>query len=201
VDAARRPDASVVQPNPDARKHIARVLRKEDVDQQQIEAILSQYDRAPENERRELHSGLAAVKWRVDKVEPALDGPLLSVRVLVKIGYEFVACHLGATIYEESKQLAALRANLSQSCADRSVFSIERLTTRKYAPVHFLGLNGTSPHVVVTICLFGWLLFRVHFLQIGIRPPYYRYVCHLDTGEEYCELLNESATCDQRTTG
>ena len=71
-------------------------------------------------------------------------------------------------------------------------YSIEYLTTRKYAPIHDLALAGREPHTVVTILLFGWLLFRVHLRRIAIAPPYFKYTHCLDTKEEACKQLGET---------
>jgi len=193
VNAGRKQDGSIIQPTPDGRDHVSKVLQKRGVDQEDRETILQQFDQAPENQRIELAPGLAAIKWRIDTIEPALGGPRLPERVLLKIAYEFVACHLGAKVYEQSAQLTDIRRALFEQSADTHIYSVEYLTTRKYAPIHRIALAGMSPHVVVTICLFGWLLFRVHFQRIAIPPPNYRYSCNLDNGEEFFEVLNEGS--------
>ena len=201
VDAFQKEDGSVVQPAPKGREHIWKVLRKSNVAGERVDAILKQFDQGPENCLLELTPRLAAIKWRVDKVEPALDGSLLSERALLKIAYEFAACHLAEKAYDTSEQLAAIRRAVFEPSSDRQVFSIQYLTTRKYAPVHGLALAGMTPHVVVTICLFGWLLFRVHLHQIAIGSPHFKYTCYLETGEEGCEVLEDKRASDHETTG
>ena len=191
VNSFRKEDGSVIQPIPDGREHLSKVLRKEGRTEKEVEAVLERFDAASENCLVSLGAGLAAVKWRIDELDPALDGPSLSEQALLKIAYEFLACHLGEKAYDESQQLAALRAAVLSPASTLDVFSIEYLTSRRYAPVHGLALAGRSPHVVVTICLFGWLRFRVHMLRIAIAPPYFRYTCLLDTGEELCELIED----------
>lgn len=114
-------------------------------------------------------------------------GPSLSEQALLKIAYEFAALHMADKAYDECAQLAALRAAVFSPARGAEAFSIEYLHTPEYLPVHGLSLDGQSPAAVVTICLFGWLLFRVHLRRIAIAPPYFKYTLLLDTGEELIE--------------
>lgn len=189
VDSLQKEDGSVIQPTPDARKHIAKVLRREGGGDEEVTVVLTRFDAGPENRLFQLAPGLAAIKWRIDRIEPALDGPSLSEQTLLKIAYEFAACHLAEKAYDQSHQLATLRGAVFSPSSAFGAFSIDYLTTRRYAAVHQLALTGQTPHVVVTICLFGWLLFRVHLRKIAIAPPHFKYTCLLDTGEEVCEVL------------
>jgi hypothetical protein len=192
VDSSRQEDGSIIQPTPDARKHIEKVLRKEGRSDD-VAAVLQRFDAGAENCLLPLAPGLAAYKWRIDEIAPAFDGRSLSEQVLLKIAYEFAACHLADKAYEESPPLVALRSALlsPESPLDPDAVSIDYLTTRTYAPVHGLALHGQTPHVVVSICLFGWLLFRVHLRRIAIGPPHFKYTCYLDTGTEDCEILQD----------
>ncbi len=193
VDSFQKRDGSVIQPTPDGREHIGKFLRKDGRSEEEVAAVLRGFDAGPENQLLQAAPGLAAIKWRIDSVEPALDGPSLSERALLKIAYEFAVCHLAEKAYDESQQLTALRDAIFSHSSESGAFSIEYLTTREYAPVHGLALAGQTPHAVVTICLFGSLLFRVHLCRIAIAPPYFRYTSLLDTGEEVCEVLEDKS--------
>jgi hypothetical protein len=194
VDSVRSQDGSIIQPTPDARAHIERALWKKNFDERRSEEVVRQFDESPENERLELAPGLAAIKWQINAVEPTLVGPFLSHRVLVKIAFEFTACHLGSKAYVESEQLAAIRGSVFDPSPNLEVYSVEELKTQRYAPVHRLKMAGMTPHVVVTIWLFGWLAYRVHLRQIAIPPPHFGYTCSLETGDEQCEILDEEAS-------
>jgi hypothetical protein len=191
VDSNQGQDGSIVQPIPDGRKHIERVLRKQGSPDDAVVAALEQFDSAPDNQLVTLADGLAAIRRRVENVTPALGGPFLPDQVLLKIAYEFAACHMADKAQDSSPQLAALRSAVWLPARAAGVFSIEHLTTRRYAPVHHLSLAGQTPHAVVTICLFGWLLFRVHLRQVAIPPPHFRYTHCLATGDEDCEQVEE----------
>lgn len=200
VDSRRNADGSLIQPTPDARDSIARLLTKRGLSAENIQAALARFDSSPLNQMVQLAPGLATVKWRIDRIEPALDGPALSEPALLKMAYEFFACHMGEAVYHESPQLAALRAGVFASTLDAEHLAVEYLTTREYSPLHTLSLEG-RPHVVVTIRIFGWILFRVHFRRIGLAAPTFRYACLLDTGDEVCEVVPSSNAGGSDETG
>lgn len=194
VDTFRAPDGSLIQPTDKARKHIETVLRKRGIDQTHLATLLRRFDEAPVDTRVDLSLGLEAIKREGSTLKAVLGGPLLSPQVLLKIAYEFLACHLGEGIYDtHSLQLAQIRDAVAGWVADAGAWSIERLTSGQYSPVHGLALTG-SPHVVVRICLFDWLQFRVHFDRIALGSPCFAYVCMLDSGEETCEVLEGSSS-------
>ena len=167
------------------------VRRQSSVD---VDAALKRFDEAPDNQRVELAPGLAAIKWGIDRIEPAYDGPLFSEVALLKIAYEFLACHLGDRIFDESAAFTDIRRILTGAMEPRAdVFSVEPLTTREYAPLHGIALVDGGPPAVVKVYLFGWLVFRVTLHRITVGPPHYRYICLLDAGEEACEP-NERVT-------
>jgi hypothetical protein len=191
VDSVRSEDGSIIQPTPEGRAHIEKTLRKQNLEQNQIQAILRRFDQAPDGERLDLAPGLATIKRRLNTVKPALDGPLCSHGVLLKIAFEFLVCHLGAGAYAESEELAGIRRTLFKSDVDTKVYSVEELTTRRYAPLHRLALAGAAPHAIVTICLFGWVVYRVHLLQIAVASIDSTYTCLLDAGEEQFDVLDQ----------
>jgi hypothetical protein len=187
IRAATQDDGSVVQPTPDARMHLRRILAKRGVDEEEIERRLAQFDEAPDNTLVDLGVNVQAVRWDIDEIYHVLEGPFLSPAVLAKIAYEFLACHAGDLVLKESPQLAALRGAVRGGSAE--AIEIERLQTSKYQPLHGLAMGHDDDHAVLTICLFGWLVFRVHLRQIALAPPHFIYTCKLDTGEEYCAEL------------
>lgn len=189
VNAAPSQNGSIIQPTQDARTHIERTLRKEGLDETQIEAVVKKFDDGPEDERIELAPGLAATKGQINGVEPALVGPFLSHRLLLKIALEFTACHLGARAYDG--QLTATKMALLERSPETAIYTIEELTSRRYQPLHCLALTGMTPHATVIISLLGWSVYRVHLRQIAVPSTNSRYTCYLTTGHEDFEILNE----------
>lgn len=187
IRAATQDDGSVVQPTPDARKHLRRILAKRGVDEDEIERRLGQFDETPDNTLADLGVNVQAVRWGVDEIHPVLERPFLSSAVLAKIAYEFLACHASDLVLGESPQLVALREAVLGESED--AIEVERLHTSKYRPLHGLAMEHDADHAIVTICLLGWLVFRVHLRQIALAPPHFIYTCELDTGREYCAEL------------
>lgn len=187
IRPATQDDGSIVQPTPDARKHLRRILAKQGVAEDEIERRLAQFDEAPDNTLVDLGVGVKAVGWGIDDIEPVLEGPFLSSGALAKIAYEFLACHAGDLVLQESQQLKALREAILRESEEG--IEVERLRSSKCRPLHGLAMEHPGDHATVTICMFGWLIFRVHLRQVALRPPYYIYTCELNTGEEYCAEL------------
>jgi hypothetical protein len=190
VVSARMNDGSVIQPIVEGRKSIERTLRKQEISEDAIASALARFDSEPANEPISISPGLEVTKWRIDHLSPALDGPSISEQALLKIAYEFAACHLGALVYDDSAPLRELRAAVWSPSGASSAFSIEYLMSREYETVHGLALVGNSPHTVVTVCLFGLLRYRVHLRGIGIAPPHFSYTHSIESGEEEVDELN-----------
>lgn len=192
IDAATLENGSVVQPTSEARKHLQRVLAKRGLDPDEIQKRLGKFEEAPDNTIVQLDLDLHAIRWGIDEIHPALDGSFLSSAVLAKVAYEFLACHAGDLVLSESPQVAGLRSAV-RGYSEEAI-QIERLTSSKYRPVHGLAMEQCGDHTVVRVCLFGWLVYRVHLLAVALARPYFIYTCELDTGEEYCaELPNHGA--------
>lgn len=191
IRGARAADGSVIQSTPDGRDHIATVLRKTGVRSQEIGQKLSMFDGAPENTPIKLTDELTVIKWRIDELHPALDTEMLDDRVLLKIAFEYFAAHAAETIYLDVPQLNEIRQVLQGAQASSDTYSVERLHTRTYRPLHGLALEQAKPWAVVAINLFGWLFFRVHLKTVSINSPRYRYTCDLESKQEYFEEIKE----------
>lgn len=193
IDGAMREKGSVVQPTPEACKHLQRVLAKRGLDPNAIQQLLGKFEEAPDNTVVKLGLDLHAIRWGIDEIHPVLEGPFLSPAVLAKIAYEFLACHDGDLILSESPQVAGLRAVVRGDSEE--AIQLEWLTSRRYRPLHGLAMEQCSDHTVVRVCLFGWLVCRVHLRTVGLLSrPYFIYTCELDTGEEYCAELPNHQT-------
>ena len=113
----------------------------------------------------------------------------MSPIVPLKIGFEFLACHLGTASYNEAQQMQELRTALRERAEDASCFEVERLNTSEYKPFHGICFEGNAPYARVQIRLFGWLAFRVHFRRLAVDGPRFVYTQFLDTGSEDLRVL------------
>lgn len=185
IKARTADDGSLIQPTDIARKSIANILRKSGMDDAPIAAAQRLLDEAPENQRVELGPTLEVVKWSVEKIHLDLStSRLMNPLVPVKIAFEFLACHLGGAIYADLPPLIRTREAIRNMDAEDPSFNVERLNAEDYKPFHGICFEGNSPHAKVLIRLFGWLAFRVHFLQMSVGGDRYVYTHYLDTGRE-----------------
>ena len=113
----------------------------------------------------------------------------MSPLVPLKIGYEFLASHLGCAIYDKAPQMQELRIALINAIEDAPSFEVERLNASEYKPFHSICFEGNSPYSRILIRLFGWLGFRVHFRQLAVGGSRFIYTQYLDTGRENIRIL------------
>ena len=184
-------DGSLVQPPDLGRKTIAKLLRKSEVGETPIQEALRRLDEAPDNERVSLGPNHEAVKWSIDRIEPDLSrGPLLTPLVPLKIAYEFLACHLGAAIYDDARQMSELRMVLRDRIEEHSCYSVERLSAQEYKPFHGIVFEGNAPYAKVLIRLFGRLAFGVHFHNLAVSGDRFIYTHLLNTNVEDVRVLD-----------
>lgn len=184
VRAKTNMDGSLIQPTPDARNSLDTILRRQGCDAPFRADAIRRLDDAPGNVRVAVAPGLEVVKWGITKLELALDGPLMDTVVPLKIAFEFLACHLGTAVYEETPLLDEARRALATGQIDTACVSVERLTAEKTRPFHGIIFEGNAPHARFQIRLFGKLAFRVHFLRLAVGGPRFQYTHDLATNEE-----------------
>jgi hypothetical protein len=188
-------DGSLIQPTDRARISLETILRKSGIGEIPIAEALRKFDEAPENERVTLAPGLETIKWSIEQIQLDLsNGKLMSPLVPLKIGFEFLACHLGTTVYDEAPQMCELRTALCQMLEDDPCYSVERLNASEYKPFHGICYESTSPYARVLIRLFGWLAFRVHFRRLSVGGPRFIYTHYLDTGREDVRIPDHRST-------
>jgi len=184
-------DGSLIQPTKQARKSINTILLKSGVGETPIANAMREFEDAPENQKVTLVPGLEIVKWSVESLRPDLgDSSLMSPLVPLKIGYEFIACHLGTAVYENAPQLDDIRFSIREMVEESTCFEVERLNALEYKPFHGICFEGNSPHARVLVRLFGWLAFRVHFRHLAIGGPRFAYTQYLDTKRETLRALD-----------
>jgi hypothetical protein len=176
-------DGSLVQPTSAARRSIRRILEKQGVGPAPIEEALARFDSSQENTKISLAPDLEVVKWEITHTTPDVSGPEVHVLVPVKTAFEFIACHVGAAIYETDKPLADIRSSLRSGVPHESI-RVERLRAVRTQPIHGILFEGNAPHAIVQIRLFGSVAFRVHFLNLSVSGPRFVYTHLLSSGEE-----------------
>ena len=185
VRSAKLADGSLVQATPHAAKSIHRMLERANHDPAAIAQALSLFELAPENTRIALSETIEVVKWSIESIQPALDGPQMDPAVPLKLAYEFLALHLGTAIYQDAPTLVAARVALTGCPIDSAHLLVERLQAPKAKPFHGILFEGNNPHSTVQVRLFGQLAFRVHFKKLSVGGPRFVYTHDLTTDEEH----------------
>jgi hypothetical protein len=193
VKAERLDDGSLIQPTPLAAKTILKLLQQRNLEQPAIERALRTFEESPDNSSIQLAEDLHFVKWSIDAIEPALDGPLMNLVAPLKSAYEFLALHLNRAVYEPAPGLQAARAAIRSGFIDPEHLLVERLYGPDAKPFHGLLFEGNSPHAKVQVRLFGKLAFRVHFKTLSIGGPRFAYTHDLVTNDERIEPANNSS--------
>lgn len=191
VAAKKNDDGSLIQPTPDARRAIQTMLKRQGYDAPFRAEAMERFDDAPENTRIELAPGLEVVKWQVNGIDLALDGPLMDPVVPIKTSYEFLACHLGTAICEEAPPLDEIRRVLTGGEIDSSQISVERLHAPQSRSFHGIIFEGNHPHAQVQVRFFGKLAFRVHFHRLAVDGPRAQYTHDLAANEESIRQVND----------
>ncbi len=189
VRSAREEDGSLIQPTDQARQTVETILRKSGYGAMPNEEALAKFDQAPENEKIKVAPDLEIIKWSLRKVEHDLSKPLIDAVLPLKIAFEFLACHLGTTIYNDVQQLAEIRKLLRSGDGAYDSFHVDRLNADEYQPYHGLYFEGNDPHARVQIVLFGWLGFRVHFYGLALGGPRLVYIHNIESNEEDIRVL------------
>lgn len=193
VQSKKMADGSLVQPTKNAKKSIETILKRQGCTKSQIAKALSKFDDAQSNEITDIYPSLEACKWDIERIELNFDGtspmnPLLPL----KIAFEFIACHLGASICATEPQLEEIRNSLAIQDTDNECFQVERLNAEEYKPFHGIVFEGNNPHAQVQIRLFGRLAFRVHFKRLKVHAPRCVYTHFLDANLEDLRIIEDN---------
>lgn len=187
------PDGSIMQPTDDAERSIQVMLRKLGHGESPIQQAVGALRNAPENTRFEIAPSIDVVKWRTDRIEIDLSrAVVMNDLVPAKIAFEFLACHIGAAIYDEAESLSEIRRALQEMDSTTKAIKVDRLSSNKYEPFHGIYFEGNNPHAIVQMRLFGWLAFRVHFLRIAVGGPQLIYTHRLDSDVEQVSVVRDT---------
>lgn len=184
VRASTLPDGSLIQHTPLAASAISAMLKREGLSPPAIESALNRFHEAPDDTPIDLSPGVRVVKWSVAGLTPLLDGPLLNLLVPAKSAYEFLALHVGTSIYEDTSPLLAIRRALTSGILDEHAIEVERLHAPEARPFHGLVFEGNTPYAKVQVRIFGRLAFRVHFKWLSVAGPRCMYTHDLSANHE-----------------
>jgi hypothetical protein len=189
VSASREPDGSWIQPTSTARRTITAWLSEHY--EAEVERLLREFDEAPDDTEIALGTTIRVIKWSHGDPRPALAAPLNEDGPILKVAYEFLACHLMGAVYDP--RFDDVRAAILGQPSQTSTYRMERLRGEGYGPMHGIALEAGMPHVTVQVRFFGWLAFRVHFLRVAWGGPRYAYTLDLTRSVGYCKRIPAEA--------
>ena len=186
IRTRKKDDGSLIQSTKNARRNLSNILLKSANGESILVEALNKFDKAPNNQKVEIAPGLKVTKWRLDKLEPSLQGKMLDVLVPLKIAFEFIACHVGQAIYNDMPQVNELKLALLRRDRSNKCYTAEYLRARNrgYAPFHGIALEANGPPAIVQLRLFGSLAYRVQFPYIAVEGSRYAYTHYLNTDQE-----------------
>ena len=185
-------DGSLIQATPQATKTLQELLARDNHSPADIARALQRFADAPENTRIEIAPTIEAVKWRIEGIQPALDGPLLNSLVPIKSAYEFLALHLNTAVCADAPGLRAIRAALTGLPIDPVHITVDRLQAPEAMPFHGLLFEGNHPYAAVQVRYFGQLAYRVHFRTLSVDGPRFVYTHDLATNDEHVATANDA---------
>lgn len=184
-------DGSLILPTEMARTSLAAMLDRNDISGMEIEDALAKFDSVETNTRLEVYPGIQVCSWETTKIERDLSkSELANPLIPLKIAFEFLACHLAESIYEDAPQLNEIRGALLANQGLPRGCKVDRLHADKARPIHGIVHEGNSPHTTVQVRLFGQLAFRVQFLRVAVQKARFVYTHDLGTGKEEVRTLS-----------
>ncbi|MDX2145787.1 MAG: HNH endonuclease [Rhodospirillaceae bacterium] len=186
-------DGTLISSTGFGRDSVKRILERNGASEDFISASLEQFDSTPDNQTLRITSDLHVTKWSVIDVDLDLSqNSLMNPKVLLKIAYEFLALHIGKSIYDESEALSQIRECLLSDGQPSEFLTVERMNYKKYAPQHGIACRASVPSYVILVMLFGWLVFRVTLRSVAFQGQRFSYTHLLDSGDEGCIDLTEA---------
>lgn len=188
-------DGSLILPTSDARKAIAKILKRDGYDQAPIKHALETFDEMPENRQTPIAPGLEAVKWSVEGIELDLSqSKVLDARLPAKVAFEFLALCTGEAICSNDWPLPELRRILATGIGeDDTILRVEHFRAGDPRPFHGICIEENPMYAQVQVRLFGCLAYCVHFPQLYIGGPRYAYTHCLETRHEDVSIIGGEA--------
>lgn len=170
-----QPDGSRIASADEIRAEIETTLRRRGLSVENIAVELGRIDDAPANTPVAIGGEFVIRKGSVEQFNLPYDDPLVPDVTLLGIAYRYVAACVGSLIYDSAFE--PLRAAMRNSALPQEgVWRVDPHWTRTPEPWHGLAIKEVRPHVVVSVRLFGDLIWLVHLEQIKLTsescPPY-----------------------------
>jgi len=184
VRPKKNADGSLIQANEDAKRTLARIMEKAGKSKAFVESRLEAYENAPAGILIQLMPDLAVKKSKSAEINLFPGGDPMHSTLLLKIAYEFIALHLGNTIYHDDPPLVMLRAALTDFKEPYPFVELYTAKQKRRGLFHGLAFEGNSPVARVQIRLFETLAYRVNFPMLAVDGPRCGYHLDLATGDE-----------------
>lgn len=151
----------------EARAGLEKRLRRQNLNDADIEAALTFFDTAEHGEPLEILGETYIHGSGPLEFGMPLNGTPVSEAFPSLIAFHLLALALGKQVYDQT--LAGLRRAIRNGEPKSDWHVTESGITRDYEPMHLLGFAQNEPHVVVRVQLFGWNVWRVHFPRIASK--------------------------------
>lgn len=175
-------DGSIIYDSKKARKHIAKMLKKQGLPGHEIAEKIDSLKKRESGGTVRLSNNLRAANRETGPIELCFVDLrekrvlLLDERVIVLIAYEFLSLLAGKSIYDRC--FDCVRAFIKGGDKSESLV-IEHLRFLSCGPYHEIYPQLSNTEVVVTIILFGEMVYRVHVKNIKLPSPDFVYAENL----------------------
>lgn len=166
IVATKLDDGTLTQSRDEAREGVEQRLRKHDLSEAEIALALQRFDAASEGETVEIAPGLAIRHGSVEDWDLPFDGERVSDVLPAAIAFHFLGLRIRRSIYSEI--FNPLRDEIRGEAAEPVEFIVESgLSRLGYKGAHIVGVEQTTPHVVIRVQFFGELFYRVHLPNLS----------------------------------
>ena len=170
--ARKRKDGSIVLDTKRGERHLRRMLENDGLDREEVENTLQRFKNSPDNTHVRLSEQTLAVRWGVESTFPRLDAGM-DERLVVLIAYNYLCLLLNGQVLDE--RLSFIRDFIVNDKSTPRI-KVESFTSRRYEPYHGLCPKLVGRDTIITIRLFGWLIYEVHFVGVVYGGPDFVYV-------------------------
>lgn len=155
----KRDDSLILDTKKVEKKHLKKILKKRGFKDSEILEKIDSFKKLENNIKVKLTEKEKIVKWGVQEFELCLSGPIIDNRAIILISYNYLSLLIGKLIY--GQRLEFLRNYILDGVESEKI-SIQRFRTRKYSPFHQICPEFFTSKVILTIILFGYMVFKVN---------------------------------------
>lgn len=180
-------EGNLVQPKKLIDHAVKKRLAKDGKTAKEIADAIGKHGSIPPEQICELTADLDLKTWSVVKVE-FKPGETASPILFLKIAFEYLALHLGRTVYADEPALTEIRDTLL-TLNKKNAF-VEYFQRENKWAVHGMVFHGNNPYAQVQIRLFGSLAYRVNFPHLAVGGPRIAYTLDLAQNKHEGILLD-----------